>query len=337
MNRFSEDRNPQTGIVNNEGKYTVAIGSGFVKNFYDAALYEPPGTKKVIKGESQSYVGYHYIEVLDHQGSSPAYQVAFLSKPIYVSEETNNKAHNAAIQFAAASPDVKSFDANVEKDLKPLGIQKLFAQRIGPNDYYIPGINGMSRSFVKNIYEADKGKVVQPELVGDKYVVAVVTDVLEEGTMPASVARTQVEPVLRNKKKAQKIKEQIGKFTTLEEVAAKFNLTVDKADSLRFLGGSTSLGFEPKVIGASFNPANTGKTVTEPLEGQTAVYLLRVESLGATPVASGTIEEQKASFEARARQTAMGGMSMYGGQQPPPHVAVLRKQAKIKDKRSDFY
>ena len=81
------------------------------------------------------------------------------------------------------------------------------------------------RRLVREIYKADKGDVIKQERIGDaqmgyKYIVAVVTDVLKEGTQPAYVARPTVEKILKDKKKAEQIKQMIGKVSTLEAAAA---------------------------------------------------------------------------------------------------------------------
>lgn len=293
--------------------------------------------KKGQRKKIRTQYGYHYIEIVEQKNIEPHYKIAFFSKRIVPSDDTETRASNDANRFAGDSRDMKSFDANIEKDLKPRGILKAFASNIKPNDYYIPGFSGMSRSFIRSIYDAKKGEVIQPQLIGDKYVVAIVTEVLEEGTQPVGIARAMAEPVLRNKKKADQIKQKIGKITSLEAAATALNTTIETADSVRFLGMSPAIGFEPKVIGASFNPANTGKVVTEPLEGQSGVYVLRVDNLIATSVVAGDVEEQKRMMEAQARQRAAGAPDYTGQQQPPPHLMVLRKVSKIKDKRSKFY
>ncbi|MEI9808222.1 MAG: hypothetical protein WDO16_10275 [Bacteroidota bacterium] len=164
----------------------------------------PAGTSGVIKTE----FGYHYIEIISQKGNSAAYKVAYISKPIEVSSETDNNANSEASLFAGDSRDQKSFDANVEK-LKAKGINKNIATDITPMAYQVTGLSA-SRSFVKSIYKGKRGEVLDPEKVGDSYVVAIVTDIYEEGTQSVAKARLQVEPLLRNKKVAEKLKQKLG-------------------------------------------------------------------------------------------------------------------------------
>jgi peptidyl-prolyl cis-trans isomerase D len=132
--------------------------------------------------------------------------------------------------------------------------------------------------------------------------------------------------VLRNKKKAEIIKKQIGLVSTLEAAATAMGKSIENADSLRISGGS-ALGYEPRVLGAIFNPANRGKVVPEAIEGQSGVYVIRVNSVIATPVAAGSVAEQRKAEIDRAKQQAAYSSPLQ----------VLREAANIKDNRSKHY
>ncbi len=300
-------------------------GEGFAREFGDFILLNgTAGSKQVVK----TNFGYHYIEIMEHKNVQPHHKIAYLSKSIIPSNETDNTAQNAASLFAGDSRNAKSFNENYEKNLKGKGINKLVAADLKPNDYNINGL-GTSRAFVKAIFDADINDVTQPERVGDNYVVALVTEVNEKDELNASRARQVVEPVLRNKKKAAQISKNLGAITTLETAATKSGQPVQTADSLRF-GNSRSnpaLGYENRIIGATFNPANKGKVVNEPLEGQAGVYVIRVDNISTTPVDVAGIEEQRKMLEMQAKQAMAYRSPMF----------ALRKAAEIKDNRSKFY
>jgi peptidyl-prolyl cis-trans isomerase D len=297
---------------------------GFAKPFAQFILFDgKTGDKKVVKTD----FGWHYIEILEQKNPQPHHKVAYLSKPIIPSAETDEAAQNAANLFAGDSRDAKSFNDNYEKTIRPKGINRLVATDIKPNDYNVQGL-GVSRQFVKAVFNADKGDVLQPERVGDNYIVALVTEVNEEGTMSIAKARTVVEPILRNEKKAAQIKQKLGKITTLEGASATIGQPVQTADSIRFNGSSNpTLGYEVKIIGAAFNPNNKSKVVPEALEGQAGVYVLRVDNVSTTPVEVAALAEQRKMLQMQARQAM---------QYRSPLLA-LRKAATIKDNRAKFY
>jgi len=329
--KYSDDKGSKdSGVINN-------IYSGeMVPEFNDFIFSHGVGEKGVVKSE----FGYHYIEILSQKGKSPAYKIAYLSRKIEASDETERNAENSALQFAGGSRDIKSFDANFEKDLKPKGKQKLIAPDINSHAFDIPGI-GVSRKFIKEIFEAAAGDVLQPERVGDNFVVAAVSQIKKPGTTSVANARASVEPILRNQKKAEILKKQIGKITTLGAVSAATKQPVQTADSIRFSGaGKNPVSYEPKVVGAAFNPTNKGKVVNEALEGRYGgVYVISVDNITATQVENADITVQKKNLESQGRMKILmsSQYSQFGyGQQYDP-AAVLRKAATIKDYRDKFY
>jgi peptidyl-prolyl cis-trans isomerase D len=324
--KFSED----PGSKSTGGVYDNVTTGRMVPTFNDFIFTHKPGETGVVKTD----YGYHYIEILSQKGSSTGYKIAYVSKPIIASQETEDNAQNAASLFAGDSRDEKSFNENWEKNLKTKGVNKLSAQDIRPLDFSIQGLNGTSRKFVKDIFEADKGDVVGPERIGDNYVVAVVTETNAAGVASVSRVRPAVEPLLRNKKKAEQIKKKIGQVTTLEQVASKTSQQIQSVDSLHLSGANNMLGYEPKVLGASFNPANKGKVVQEPIAGQAGVYVIRVDNTSTMPVAVANIEEQRKMLEEQTRQRMMQQMQYGGGN---PFVEPLKKAATIKDYRAKFF
>ncbi len=308
----------------------------FDQDFGKFILFEGTrGQRKKVKTK----FGYHYIEIVDQKNIEPHYKVAYLAKKIEASDETERNAENSALQFAGESRDVKSFDADFEKNLKSKGLQKLFAPDISSHAYEIPGV-GVSRRFIKHVFEADRGDVLQPERVGDNFVVAAVTEVNKPGTISVAMGRRYIEPVLRNQKKAGVLKKKIGNITTLDAVSAAMKQPVQMADSIRFSpernGGPIS--YESRVVGAAFNPANKGKVVNEALEGrQGDVYVIRVDDVSATVLENADVNAQRRSLEAQNRMAILmsSQFAAYGRSYDP--ALVLRKAAKIKDNRNKFY
>ncbi|HZJ59062.1 MAG TPA: peptidylprolyl isomerase [Chitinophagaceae bacterium] len=329
--KYSDDQGSKT----NGGVYDNVYSGQMVPPFNDFIFNHKVGESGIVKTD----FGYHYIEILSQKGNTPAYKVAYLSKKIEASDETERNAENAALQFAGNSRDLKTFDANADKDLKPKGIQKLIAPNINSHAYDIPGI-GVSRKFIKDVFDADRGDVLQPERVGNNYVVAAVTAINKAGTFSAASGRNYIEPILKNKKKAEEINKRIGKITTLDAIAALMKQIVQTADSLRFSGsGHSPVSFEHKVLGATFNPANKGKVVPEALDGNSAVYVVRVDDVTATIVENADVAAQQKNLESQGRMKILmsNQYSQFGyGQQYDP-AAVLRKAATIKDNRNRFY
>ncbi len=321
--KFSDDG----GSKDKGGLYEDVPSGKMVPPFNDFIFLNPVGTKGIVKTD----FGYHYIEILSQKGNGPAYKIAYLSKEIVASQETDNSASDRAFTFAGDSPDAKAFDANFEKTLKPTGAIKGIATDIKPADADIRGL-GNSRTFVRSIYDAEGGEVLKPERIGENYVVALVTEVYKEGTQTPNKARASVEPILRNKKKAVLLTQKIGKVTTLEAAAAALGgKQIETVDSLRMNGSSPALGYEPRVIGAAFNPANKGKVVPAVLEGINGVYVIRVENTSATAITEGNVADQRKMKYEQMKQYVSNPNA------PLHPVMILRNAATIKDNRSNRY
>ena len=325
---LSNPNNPATNY------YTI---NQMVKEFNDFSFEGKTGEKKIVK----TLFGYHLIEILDQKNFQPHYKVAYFAKNIIASDETERAVLEDASKFVAESRDLKTFNDNITKSNGR--VQKFEATNIGPNDISIQDIDQRltagaygqvvpCRTLVREIYKADEGDVLKQERIGDaqmgyKYVVAVVTDVLKEGTQPAYVARPMVEGILRNKKKAEQIKQKIGKVSTLEAAASALQDSIVTADSLRITGTIGKIT-DAKVLGAIFNQANKGKVISEPIAGRDAVFVVRVDDLSTTSVAVMDIQMQKDQMRQRAKQM----QSFYSSP-----VKLLKDKASIKDNRRNFY
>lgn len=310
--RYSDD----PGSKDKGGEYDFSsqqFGS-LAKEFAEAIFYGTTGDKKVVK----TSFGYHYIEILNQNKFEEAYKIAYLSRAITASQETLNTASGMANQFAGESRNAKAFDDNVNKRK----YNKLLANEIKPIDNMIPGL-GSSRQLVRWAFGADKGSVSEPYDLGDKYVVAMVTDINKEGTMSAAKARPQVEFLVRNKKKAEQIIKKIGGANTLQAAATATGVQVQRADSISFASPVIpNVGQEAKVVGASFNKQWRGK-VTPAIAGNGGVFMIKPENISAKPAANADIEQQRTAMLAQMK--SMSGFRS---------LEALKKAADVKDNRA---
>ena len=309
--QYSDDGSKTKG-----GVYDFFSSGKMVPTFNDFSFEKPVGSKGVIQTE----YGFHYIEVLAQKGSGPAYKIAYLSKPLIVSNETDAAASNAAARFASTTKDKKEFDENSAK----LGKQSLPSGELKENDYTVSGV-GDSRQLVKWIYDHSVGDITdQPMRIGDKYVVAIVTAVNKPGLPSVNNLRPLVESLVRNEKKAKLIIDTKMKGNTLQALAASSATTIQKADSILFSNPFIQgIGNDPKFAGAAFNKDYFSKA-TDAIAGTTGVYSLQVAKIGNTPGPDNI---------AAIRQTILQSqrMAMYRG------MEALRKAAIVKDYRSKFY
>ena len=285
-----------------------------VPTFNDFAFDNPVGTKSVIKTD----FGYHYVEILKQTARGPAYKIAYLSKPINPSNETINAASTAAAQFSSTSKDVKSFNENAVK----LGKQVLPAVGIKQNDFEIQGL-GETRQMVRWVYEKKVNDVSEAFELGDTYIVAVITGEDKAGLASVETAKPQVEGIIRDQKKAEKIKPTL-KGGSIDAIAASVKSIVQKADSLNFTYSVIpGLGNEPKLVGAAFNKSLVNK-VSAPIAGNAGVFVISVNNVSA----SQAIQDANFFKEESVNRTRSAIFRSN---------TSLKKVAKIEDNRSKIF
>ena len=289
-----------------------------VKEFGDFCFNGKKGEKGIVK----TPYGYHYVEVLDQKNFEPAYKIAYLARKIETSPETDQAASGLASEFAGQSRTAQAFDANVEKQ----HLQKQFAPDIAPTAYTIPGL-GINRQLVKWVYDADPGNVSEPFPVGDKYVVALLTDINKEGTMSVAKARPQIEPILRNQKKAEQIIKKEGSPASLDAAATAAGQTIQHADSVLFAAAFNRLfGQEGKVVGSAFDKQLVGKPVSPAIAGKAGVFFIKVENVSAMSNPNADLTQQRFMLEQRIRTQIYQNL-----------LEAERKLVTIKDNRSKFF
>lgn len=292
-----------------------------VEEFNKATFGKPIGTKEVIF----SRFGYHVIEITEEKDLKPGYQIAFLAKEIFASEETINKASNDAIKLSAEK-DLKKLDAYVQKN----GLQKTTVPTlIKENDGQIGQMQD-ARQLIRWVFEAKKGDVSDPMPVGDQFVVAIVDKVYEEGIQDVETAKSLAENAIREEKKGEQITKALGTNASLESAAAKYakQILIAGADSSITFKSQiiNAIGNEPKLIGAIFNKANFNK-VAAPIAGKAGVYVFKTNS----------IAEKAADLTEDKVQLRMQQTNALRNQAVTNWFEGLKKKATIKDERSKFF
>ncbi len=310
---LAKSQSDDGGSKDKGGEYDfTSLDVNLDKDFANFIFDKPTGTMEVVK----TSFGYHVIEVLGQKSFEPAYKVAYLSKRIVASEETDASASAAAIQFVGTSKDFKTFNETVSKK----NLKKESAENIKEMDFGAGSLS--SRAIVKWMFENKVGTVSDPFDLKDRYVVAIITNEIKEGVQPASVARVLVEPILKNRKKAEYVAKKAGKEKDLSKLAAMFGGTSGTADSVKFNQPFVqNLGTESRVIGAAFNKKNLSNT-SDVIDGQNGVFYISVNQTGTIPSASVDLQGQKNSMEAQIKQFASYST-----------LESLKKSAKIVDNR----
>lgn len=282
-----------------------------VKPFNDFVFSNPIGKVGLV----ETTFGFHIIKVTDKQDGI---RLATIAQKVEASEVTSDKVFTKATQFEieATDKDFTKSAAAMKLTIAPPVTVKLMDEAFGPL--------GNQRNIVRWAFEDDTklGTVKRFEVANLGHVIARVKKVNPEGLMAVDLVRNYVEPILKNKKKAEMIK---AKMTgnSLEAIAKATGSAVQQATDVTMDNPvlSGGVGQEPKVVGNAFALA-PGK-LSAPIEGNTGVYVVLNKSIVKAPALTS-----HAAYVSKLKSQSAGDLNRV--------IPALKDKAEIKDNRSKF-
>jgi len=281
--------------------------------FNDFAFGNPVGHIGLVETE----FGFHIVKVDEKRD---LIQLATLTRDIEPSDETINNLFTDATKFemAAVDSDKSLSEVAQENDYVVRPVNKLKAM-----DENLPGL-GAQRRIVQWAFseETNLGDIKRFD-VNNGYAVVQLTATYKEGLMDIEDASVSVLPIIRKKKKAEKIKaENAGK--SMAEIASANNTTVSSATALTVKSPTIpGAGREPLVVGTAFS-MEVGQT-SNLISGESGVFLFEVTNKEEAPNLENYVtyaNNLQASNTARVANTL---------------VEALKEKAEIEDNRSVFY
>lgn len=281
--------------------------------FNDFAFGNPIGHIGLVETE----FGYHIVKVDDKRDQV---QLATLSRDIEPSDETMNTLFTDATKFEMAAVDAeKSFNEIAkENDYVVRPVNKLNAM-----DENLPGLGAQRRIVQWAFAEDTKLGDIKRFDINNGYAVVQLTATYKKGLMDVEDASVTVLPILRKKKKAEKIKaENSGK--SIEDIASSNNTNVSTATALTVKTPTIpGAGREPLVVGTAFS-MNTGD-ISKLVTGESGVFKFEVTNKEEAPALDNYATYANALQAANAATVANGV------------VNALIEKAEIEDNRSIFY
>ena len=297
-----------------------------VQPFSDTAFFAKVRDIKVVLTQ----FGAHVLQVTNRAKPVEKIQIATIEKEITPSQATINKIYNEARSFAARVNNQADFD----KSVSDFNLSKRIAT-LNKNDKNIAGMDN-ARELVRQTYlSSTPGEVILNNEgsnifdAGNKFTIAILTDVQEEGVAPVNTVAGTIKRELIRKKKAEVLEKElqaaINGSESLLSVAQKAGLEVKEASDLSFNSFQIpGAGIEPKVI-ASATLAEQGK-ISEPIAGNQGVYVIMVNNKTVEDVTPESVAQSKTGMDQSNKYRAN-----YQAAQ------ALLKNAEIKDTRYKFY
>ena len=296
-----------------------------VQPFSDTVFFAKRNEIKVVVTQ----FGAHVVQVTQRAKPVEKIQVATIEKEITPSNKTTNKIYNDARHFASQIANAEDFNKQAEE----LGLTKRIAT-VNKNDKTIAGMDN-ARDMIRQIYLAEEPglvKTTDESIIftnGNKYTVAVLTQIDEEGTSPIRQVSATIKRILMQQKKAELLKKELAGLMSGSEsllsVAQKAGVDVKEAAEVSFNSFQIpGAGIEPRVIAAA-SVTEQGK-LSMPIEGNQGVYVLMVNSRTNEEVTPEMVQEAR---------TNMMQMNLYRANYQA--VQAIIKHGEVKDQRYKFY
>jgi len=268
------------------------------------------------------------VEKLIYSTNEMKYNVAYISKPISASEETQKSAEDkamAALENSKTIADLEKLTGNGAK-VEQVGGIKI-------NDHLLGSLAGgqASRDIIRWAYEDDaEAGSISPTVytysenaITTSYVVAGLKSVDEPGIASVDAVKSKIESEVRKEKKAATIKAKIS-GTDLNAIANTFGLTVENSPNFNYGIAIVGQNNQEQLLAGQLFALNAG-AVSKPIDGNTGVYVAKINSK--TPP---TVEKGALGTKYRINQESRLQVSF-------SFMESLKKGADIEDNRYNFY
>lgn len=281
---FSVDK----GSAEKGGELGTFGRGSMIPVFEDAAFNGHKGDLVVVT----SQYGVHLIQINDQKGSAKVVKVAIVDKPIQASNTTQSTAYNKARSFLS-NLNGDNFDAEAKKE----NLQVKSADDVTAMAQSLAGLEN-ARKVVKWAFDADKGTVSDQVFdLENQYVVARLTQIKPQGTLPLDAVKKQIEAAVRNEVKAKqltaKFESALSGASSIDQVAQKAGVQAVPVQNIVFANPVIpGLAAEYKVVGTIFG--SSVNKLSKPVAGERGVYVFSVEGfVNPAPLTNAVREKQQ--------------------------------------------
>ena len=227
-----------------------------------------------------------------------------------------------ATDFAGKNQTGEAFAKSIETEK----LNKRIADNVKENEKNLPGLEG-AKDLIRWVYKANKGDVSPVFEFKDRFVVATLTGIKEKGVAPLEEVKDDVTAkTIRDKKAETFMKEfdtKAGSSKSIDDVAAKMGLTVEKSDNLNFASYNVAgVGREDRLIGTA--TSMKAGALSKAVKGDNGVFIV-----SAVSVNEGTLPKDFKNKQKEMEQAS-------GSKVDYELYDALKIKANIEDHRGKF-
>jgi peptidyl-prolyl cis-trans isomerase D len=305
------------GSLAANGEYKWFPEGRMVPEFNDASFNGEIGKLQLVKTQ----FGFHIVEVLG-RGERNVPKLAIVTKKVKPSENTMKYAEEQVYDYIYEINESKKDSAFYTMAIDSNHL--VMNSRIWISQTYVTGVTNYEKvmrfAFNRNALEGD---ISDPMLDGDKYIVAYLSNVIEEGEPEFEDVKEQMRFSALKDKQAKVYIELLSNKNSLAEVAGL--ITKGNILNAQLTFGATVIagggGNEPEVIGSVFREEFKVGAMSVPLKGRTGVYVIMLDGITEAPEAADFATEL--DFTQTARRGSADNLV----------IRSLREKADVKDNR----
>jgi peptidyl-prolyl cis-trans isomerase D len=292
------------------------VKQGEKDKMYNDLIFYRAQKGKLYRVPSQTENAIHIIQVVEDRPSKPAVQIAYFSKEIIPSGETERAIYSTATAFASDNQSAAKF----KEAAKKLNVKNVTVQK---DAFSVEGI-GSARELVKWAFAAKKGDVSPVFTVAKKHAVVLLEEISPAGVPPLDAVRETIKPLAIREKKFELLAKKVedSKGASVDDIAGKLGKTAAQADKASFGNPSLSGGYEPAVVATAL--AVAPNKVSKPIKGNAGVYVVQTIAV-----------QEPAKMNDYSMFTMQAKQQLQGKVRSAPEVQ--KKLAKIEDDRFEFF
>ncbi len=313
--KYSDDGS----VKDNKGDLGWFADGSMIYPFNEAAVHGKVGDVLAV----ETNFGFHVMMITGKKDPVKKVRVAVIDRNIEPSSKTFQDYFTKASTFAGENNTKEKF----EKAVADEGLNKRSAPYIKDMANSIPGIENPREIIRWAFYDGNKvGEVSGVFDVGGAYVVAVLTNLREKGTIPLEQIKENLRSFVMNRKKGEYVQNKLsGQKEDIYKIASSYNSKVDTNQNLTFSSRNIpGFGSEFDVIGHVFSMKSGEQS--DPIIGNGAVFVVMLDKFIEPPqITDYSIyrQQDQTTFDQRVKSNYM--------------LTALQDKSDIEDNRRLFY
>jgi len=264
--------------------------------------------------------GVHLVQVISKSRSAKKYKVVYIDRNIEPSTDTYNEYYTKAAQIVnSVVNDGLSFDSVIQKE----NLVKRSDVKLTADKANVAGIPN-SREMVKWLNKANLNELSNVFEFENSYVVALLTNINEEGFRSIEDSENRIIASVRKEKKSEIIIDRLNQFTNLDEMGNEFSLSPVKNQNTKLSNLTIQeLGYAADLVGTSFGLEPN--SISAPFMSRNSVLVVETLSRDDYRDEGDFSNEQKALTDKTKSYNSNAAFN------------TLKTEANIQDNRSEVY